>query len=245
MHSDTHRNIYDLIASILTDAETEGFQPGVDKHLHIQEILARLPDDVPIENIKYILAPLIVTDPFGQEQFYEICDRNVRLMQQKMEGDIQPRKDNNKTWRWLIPLLAGLALLLSLFPVYDILRQLFEEETTIQRYTAEHSLMAGSSDTICPTDSILQHFGTILVASPCNVSDTTSLYGTFAVQQNGCIVYSANTNIGADSVCLVGYNNDNTPANIIYKITITETDSTLEPTDTAYSPTLAGYCHIP
>ncbi|MCB0579991.1 MAG: carboxypeptidase regulatory-like domain-containing protein, partial [Phaeodactylibacter sp.] len=64
---------YRLIAGLLRELqEREGYALGPDKLLQVQELLRRLPADVPPERLRSLLAPLFATEPRQQERFYEL-----------------------------------------------------------------------------------------------------------------------------------------------------------------------------
>ena len=58
-----------------TYLQQQGFGLGVDDFLQVQTLLNRLPEDCPPEQLKRLLAPLIVVNKDEQELFYQSFDR--------------------------------------------------------------------------------------------------------------------------------------------------------------------------
>ena len=65
---------YQLIAELLSLLEKERFRFGVDRHLKLQELWSKLPEDMPVEQLKQTLCPAIATNEQQQNLFYELFD---------------------------------------------------------------------------------------------------------------------------------------------------------------------------
>ena len=49
---------YQLIADLLSSLEAEGFRYGIGKHLELQQLISKLPEDIPPEELSTILCPI-------------------------------------------------------------------------------------------------------------------------------------------------------------------------------------------
>ena len=71
-----------LIANLLAAWEKEGFAVGVETQLQLRELTQKLPNDVNIQNLKTLLAPLFANSRDEQELFYELFDKNLKENEQ-------------------------------------------------------------------------------------------------------------------------------------------------------------------
>jgi len=114
---------YRLIAGLLHELEREGYPLAPDKLLQVQELLRRLPADLPPERLRSLLAPLFAAEPRQQERFYELfslCLAETRALFAEAEEAPAPEtmqqaeaRKGEARWRSLLllfpPLLAALA----------------------------------------------------------------------------------------------------------------------------------------
>jgi formylglycine-generating enzyme required for sulfatase activity len=115
---------YQLLAEILSSLEAESHRFGVDQHLRWQELLSRLPEDLPPEGLREVLCPLIAGNEAEQEQFgalFRQCLERVQAIQLSPTPQVTVREEAEQhrpgpknRLRWLLPallLLAGLGWL--------------------------------------------------------------------------------------------------------------------------------------
>jgi hypothetical protein len=108
--------LHTLIADLLHNLEQEGITLGTGRHLKVQELWRRLPDDIEPERLKTLLVPLFATNPQEQERFYAIFDKSWRRVQElnKVE-EVKPEPPMEEevaeqNWRWLLYVAAVLFL---------------------------------------------------------------------------------------------------------------------------------------
>ena len=90
MHHNTQ--VYRLISNLLTAWEKEGYALGIETQLQLRELTQKLPEDLDINNLKTLLAPLFTNDRDEQELFYEIFDKNLQENEQFfIEAATEPR----------------------------------------------------------------------------------------------------------------------------------------------------------
>ncbi|MCO6488857.1 MAG: hypothetical protein J5I98_10590, partial [Phaeodactylibacter sp.] len=118
---------YRLLAGLLRELrEREGYPLAPDKLLQVQELMRRLPADVPPERLRSLLAPLFATEPKQQQRFYELFDQclaEARAVfaeeeEEQPAGTAEQAEAQKGETRWrrlllafppLLALLAGLA----------------------------------------------------------------------------------------------------------------------------------------
>ncbi len=84
----TSYSTYRFLSDLLDALAADGFPMGTGKHLQVQELLSKLPEDLPLASYKTILAPLFATNRQDQERFYELFDNALRreeALQKKLE----------------------------------------------------------------------------------------------------------------------------------------------------------------
>ena len=109
---------YKLLKDLLLSWDPSGQAFGIGTHLQLQELLAKLPDDLPLEEYKSILAPVFVKNKQEQAQFYELFEQSlkrVRAFEAARPNLMKPPVDEASRWRYLVyALLAVMALGLGL-----------------------------------------------------------------------------------------------------------------------------------
>lgn len=104
------------ISEFLSYLRLKGFKIGVDHYLRVQELLNRIAEDCPPENLKTLLCPLFATTKSQQEQFYKDFDSYVQLIAPEPP---EPEVEKKSLWRnkWILILLiislAAVAFLLT------------------------------------------------------------------------------------------------------------------------------------
>ncbi len=120
---------YHLLSDLVSALETDGFEIGTGKHLQVQELLRKLPDDIPLEELKTLLSPVFCTNRQEQERFYELFEQSLnrilRIAQAPAEEVIEPVDPvARNTMRWRNVLL-GLIVLFSGWAGYILEFNLF------------------------------------------------------------------------------------------------------------------------
>ncbi len=120
---------YHLLSDLVSALETDGFEIGTGKHLQVQELLRKLPDDIPLEELKTLLSPVFCTNRQEQERFYELFEQSLnrilRIAQAPAEEVIEPVDPvARNTIRWRNVLL-GLIVLFSGWAGYILEFNLF------------------------------------------------------------------------------------------------------------------------
>lgn len=97
-----------LITSLLAAWRANGHTVGVDTYLRAMELLQKLPDDTPPEQLKTLLAPIVAADAEQQTAFYLLFDRQLPNWLARAAAQERQRM------RLLSALLALLLVILSL-----------------------------------------------------------------------------------------------------------------------------------
>ena len=84
-----HSQAFRLIANLLAAWEKEGFAVGVETQLQLRELTQKLPDDISIQNLKTLFAPLFANTRDEQELFYELFDKNLKENEQFFKESAQ------------------------------------------------------------------------------------------------------------------------------------------------------------
>ena len=66
-----------FIASLLTAWQAKGHELGVDQYLLLENMIRQLPPETDLRDLKTLLAPLLVSDPQSQHDFYRIFDETL------------------------------------------------------------------------------------------------------------------------------------------------------------------------
>lgn len=107
---------YHLLSDLIATLEADGFVVGTGKHLQVQELMSKLPDDLPLESLKTLLCPVFANNRQDQERFYELFDvslKRVKALEQPAEKVLARGSKDVEIWRnavlALFVLLAGWA----------------------------------------------------------------------------------------------------------------------------------------
>ena len=106
---------YQLLADLLATLEAEEFPIGIGKHLNLQQLISKLPEDIKPEEMKTLLCPLFAKSKQDQAYFYELFDQSLNRVKAKNwepkdEEAFSKVEDVNKWEKWL-KLIGGLLLL--------------------------------------------------------------------------------------------------------------------------------------
>ncbi len=64
-----------LLSELVAALEAEGYSMGTGKYLQVQELLSRLPEDLPLEGLSSVLCPLFARSPQEQADFYRTFEQ--------------------------------------------------------------------------------------------------------------------------------------------------------------------------
>ncbi|MBK7870325.1 MAG: hypothetical protein IPJ74_06360 [Saprospiraceae bacterium] len=99
---------YHFLSDLISTLEADGFIIGTGKHLQLQELLSKLPDDLSLESLKTLLCPIIATNRQDQLRFYELFDlslQRVRQLEQPTEKSKTKKSKDVEIWRDVIVIL--------------------------------------------------------------------------------------------------------------------------------------------
>ena len=130
--------VFRLIANLLAAWEKEGFAVGIETQLQLRELTQKLPDDINVQNLKTLLAPLFANTRDEQELFYELFDKNLKENEQFFTETAHltlsktPATDPSvsssfvRTWQkirknWRITILVGIAILAAIWLLKNVL----------------------------------------------------------------------------------------------------------------------------
>ena len=106
---------YQLLSDLLATLEAEEFPIGIGKHLDLQQLISKFPEDIDPLEMKTLLCPLFAKSKQDQAYFYELFDQSLARVKAKTW---QPKDKSNFTtedqtnpWEKWIKLVAGLLLL--------------------------------------------------------------------------------------------------------------------------------------
>ncbi len=104
---------YHLLSLLLARLEAEHYPMGVGKQLQLQELMHKLPADLPPEALKTKLAPLFTTNKEEQDHFYELFDACWADVQElgKTVPPAPPPIDKSRPWWYLFLLLLVITAL--------------------------------------------------------------------------------------------------------------------------------------
>ena len=81
-----------FLAELLQLWENKGHQLDVRQHLNIQTFAQQLPEDLPLERLKSLLAPLLTIDEPSQQAFYQMFDEALPAFEDRMKTHEQQVK---------------------------------------------------------------------------------------------------------------------------------------------------------
>lgn len=103
----THR----LIAEVVSQLSLEGHSIGVDQYLEIQELLNRLPEDLPESSIKEMLVPILATSPQEQQHLYNLFDQVQARYQQIDANKAEVKQKESRVYFWRNLVIIAFVLL--------------------------------------------------------------------------------------------------------------------------------------
>ncbi len=172
------------------------------QHLQWQELIAGLPDDLPLENLKTIICPVIADAPESQKRIYELFDQaltQVRAVNVEPEITLETVTPATR-WKWWILGLSVALLAISIFPIWDWYQHIGKIEPTF--FTVEQ----GATQTICINEEKIGDYHRIAYSQLCENQLGSSIYGSFSIS-GICLTYTAKDSVGSDSVCVELHDN--------------------------------------
>ena len=168
---------YRLIARLLVKLEQSGIIPTTRQQLWLQELLNRIPEDIPLDKLHTILSPLFATSKEEQEQFYALFNQCLEEIAQE---DLVVTTPNNQestaereSW-WQLLAAIGLLFGLMVLGIWWMFSSL-EKSKTLNRTWL---VVPGETERLeLPTERAEQ----LLFFSFCNGQQklVDSTYGTF------------------------------------------------------------------
>ena len=137
---------YQLLTELLTALRADGYAMDTGKHLQLQELLRKLPEDSPPERMKTLLAPIFATNKQEQAYFYERFDQAWARVQAAQQRPQEQPAPPDKAARWLNALLGVLAVL-SIFLAATLKQYLFPLNPVVLE-PLTYQLTARPGDTI-------------------------------------------------------------------------------------------------
>ncbi len=93
---------YHFLSDLISTLEADGFVVGTGKHLQLQELLTKLPEDLQLESLKTLLCPIFATNRQDQTRFYELFDLSLKRvweLQQPIEKLAVKKPLDVEIWR--------------------------------------------------------------------------------------------------------------------------------------------------
>ena len=193
---------YHLISRLLSQLEAEGYALGTGQYLRVQDLLSKLPDDIPVEALGEYLAPLFAQSPKQQHAFYDIFRQNLETTQQYYQrldnkplgADVDSNSSIKRWWR----LTWGLGAIFLLPPLIVFLLWIFTPDTPGVIVKPFH-VKGGTSKQECVSDS-LDLADEPAVAKATLIYQHNDQLGSVIIDTPYCITYVADSLSGKDSI---------------------------------------------
>lgn len=123
---------YLLLSDVLSTMEAQHRTYGIDKHLQIQELWQKLPDDLPLEEYKTFIVPILATNKQEQKYLHDLFEESLKRVKTfaKTEAKAVEQKVDEVAW-WknvIAALVFGLLLFLAYY-TYKYFNPVEEHET--------------------------------------------------------------------------------------------------------------------
>lgn len=197
---------YHLLAELIRELEAAGQRLGTGQYLRVQDLMAKLPDDMPATELMRTLSPIFARSPAEQQQFYQLFKQSLKHTQAYFDSlaeaptappALTDHQKRRKPLRWL---MAALAFAL-LVPPLIVIGYLYWEDSA-RPLERPFTVQGGQKSVACVPDSII-------AARIGSVSDFEVLYpgegrmGTFLADPPGCLTYIAQDSLtGRDSIVI-------------------------------------------
>jgi hypothetical protein len=196
---------YQLIANFLYRLEREGYPLGVGTHIRAQELLARLPDDIPLDQLHSYLVPIFARSGVEQERFRGYFNDALEFVE-VMNRPTPPQKRFRIRSKYLKAALA-IATLILLPLLYISIEQMLHEDKNEYKgpteWVVDFKVEEGTkTNHICVDDGI-EGFGKVIGKADAEgliESDGDYGYGEYSMKGN-CLVFDASNVLGiADTI---------------------------------------------
>ncbi len=244
---------YQIISDFLRRIHEEGYPLGTGVHLRTQDLISRLPDNIPPEKLHQYITPIFARSEDEQvrfkKHFHDAVELSRQIDPEKIEPTLEePSIKEKKDWTrflwWLIPIL--------LLPIAFAILYLNQPKPIIDEPPAPtyvpyvHSFIVeeGNTEYIC--FDTLPNFGPVIEKSHTDSIYKDSLkYGHFLFDSTRCLTYTAFKNVERDTVqedTIFGHwvNDQNHKIWVKYVATISPKNINPEPPDSTEPPTGIG-----
>ena len=198
----------------------EGYQFGISKHLQIQQLLERLPEDMDTDQLALVLIPVLATNEQEQEHFHELfvqCKGRVEAVHE--QRTITPQVKEKRRLIWWVAGLTTVLLALIVPPLYNWITP----EPPPSDLKSFAQITAGKSGLVCLDSASLAGISPIKNSTLCDTLQNTSIYGDWSlVDSLICLQYTAKDTFGLDSICVVVENEAGLLTNIYFLVEVTE-----------------------
>jgi hypothetical protein len=113
----TDTRLHILMSELTAALEADGYDMGTGKHLQVQELLRRIPSDMPPERLSALLCPLFARNRQEQNDFYQLFEQVWQrvLLLSDVSGEVSDAARQRRTarlWRNLLLIMtAGFSFL--------------------------------------------------------------------------------------------------------------------------------------
>ncbi|MCO6491630.1 MAG: WG repeat-containing protein [Phaeodactylibacter sp.] len=196
---------YQLLAELLAALRADGYPMGPGKHLQLQELLRRIPDDTPPERLRTLLAPIFATNKQEQAYFYEVFEKSWARVQAAQLRPEAPPPPPDKAARWRYVLL-GTLVVLTVFLAFLFRQYLFPLEP-VPLEPETYQLTARPGDTVRQQVRLL-YPDSLYSFTFCDnqTIGVDSFFGHYAIDSMGLFNYVARDTVGPHilNLCVIG-----------------------------------------
>ena len=213
---------YQLLAELLQALEAAGYQFGVEKHLHIRQLLSVVPEDTAIEDFKEILAPVICNSEQDQIFFYDIfptCLERARAVHQPVAAVVEKKKRN--LWPLWIAMLSAVLLAVLIPIVSEEAEDVIGKPEELQSIYA--SIQPDSTGRVCVREDDLSKLAPVVDSWICKdslIRHGESDFGVFSIEDHTCLRYQARDTLGQDTICITLVDSTGHQSKILFYPTI-------------------------
>ena len=208
---------YHLLAVLTRKLKADKKELGIGQHLQLQQMIATLPEGMPLEQLKVVLTPLIAKNDQEQKRFYEIIEEAIEEVKQIQEAQglsledvssVSPQEKIEKRDRFWIIFIASvlgltlLALLLGRFfkgtslpPLETVSQSSRIQQDTIFAFLLDTSQM---NDRVKPIQNIY-----FAKDSSRKIKLDSSVFGKYTLLENYYLEYTSRDTVGIDLIPII------------------------------------------
>ena len=237
---------YQLIAELLRMLEDEKLVFGVDQHLKLQELWAKLPEDLSPTQLKEVLCPAIASNEQQQTLFYELYEEALKRVTEVNQVVPPPPEDQtqNRLLWWIIGLgCLALGMLVVAFWPQIVPSDPVADNTPKEQRPIVFNIYPDSSTTRTISPRIREAWGGVVRSGFCSAyrqQDTVeSNLGRFTLARD-TLTYQAFGGLGQDTICTQMVDTAGVDHEVLFIANIQEkpkptvTDTTPEKTDSLF-----------